>query len=108
MPMSGDTNTPSEISQLAVIRDLAKEAIITGTLDGIVTSWNNAAERMFGYRAAEITGKSFLTAVPEESREQELEIFERVRRGERTDEYETRRIHKGGRILEISVSYGPL
>src|SRR5262249_37661936 len=46
--------------------------------------------------------------VPEESKEQELEILERVRRGERTEEYETRRIHKDGRILEISVSYGPI
>jgi len=95
-------------AELTAIRESVREAIITRALDGIVTAWNTAAERIFGYSGDEIVGKSFDVLVPRENREQELEILQRVRRGERTEDYDTLRIHKDGRIVEVSVTFSPI
>src|SRR5437867_9666596 len=107
--MPKETNEPQvQQTELAAIKECVKEAIITKTLDGIITAWNSAAEHMLGYRADEIVGKSFDILVPPANRQQELEILERVRRGERTEDFDTGRIHKDGRIVGVSVTFSPV
>ena len=103
--MSGNKNTASiQNAELSAICDSAREAIIARTLEGIVTRWNRAAERMFGYNADEVLGKSIDIIVPAANSKHEYEIVERIRRGERTEDYETRRLHKDGRIILVSVT----
>ncbi len=93
---------------LAAIVELSDDAIVSTTLDGIVTTWNKAAEHIFGYIAAEMIGQSILRlAVPGHSDEL-VEILGRIKRGERVHHYETIRRHKGGRILRISLSVSPI
>src|SRR5262249_35614895 len=107
--MSGNKNTPSiQIAELSAICDSAREAIITRTLEGIVTRWNRAAERLFGYSADEVLGKPIDIIIPAANSKHETEIVERIRRGERTEDYETRRLHKDGRIIDVSVTISPI
>src|SRR5215831_7943224 len=107
--MSGNKNTPSiQNAELSAICDSAREAIIARTLEGIVTRWNRAAERIFGYSAGEVLGKSVDIIVPAANSKHEHEIVERIRRGERTEDYETRRLHKDGRIISVSVTFSPI
>ena len=104
-----DPNTgPSQNHQLEAIREFSKEALITTFLDGVVTEWNPAAERLFGYRPDEVVGKSFTIAIPQENQAQELEILQGVSRGERTMDFETRRIRRDGTFIQISATYTPL
>jgi PAS domain S-box-containing protein len=107
--MAGENSKMHTVeAELAAIHACVKEAIVTTTLNGIVTSWNPAAERMSGYSAHEISGQSFTTIVPEDNRKHENEIFRRIQRGERTDNYECRRVRKDGRTIEISLTCLPL
>src|SRR5262252_4041404 len=107
--MSGNTNTPSiQNAELSAICDSAREAIIARTLEGIVTRWNRAAERIFGYSADEVLGKSVDIIVPAANSKHEHEIVERIRRGERTEDYETSRLHKDGRIISVCVTFSPI
>jgi two-component system, LuxR family, sensor kinase FixL len=93
---------------LAAIVEFSDDAIISKTLDGIVTSWNSAAERMFGYTAAEMVGQPILRlAVPGHSDDM-LAILERIKRGEPVDHHETMRRHKNGTTLHISLSVSPI
>jgi two-component system sensor kinase FixL len=93
---------------LAAIVESSDDAIISTTLDGIVTTWNKAAEGIFGYTASEMIGQSILRlAVPGQSDEM-IEILGRIKRGERVHHYETMRRHKGGAILHISLSVSPI
>jgi len=93
---------------LAAIVESSDDSIVGTTLDGLVTSWNKAAERIFGYSAEEMIGKSILClAVPGHGDEM-LEILNRIKRGERVDHYETTRRHKDGIILHISLSVSPI
>jgi two-component system, LuxR family, sensor kinase FixL len=93
---------------LAAIVEFSDDAIISETLDGIITSWNRAAERMFGYTAAEMIGHSILSlAVPGHSDDM-LAILERIKRREPLDHHETMRRHKDGRTLYISLSVSPI
>src|SRR5205085_4211144 len=82
--------------------------IISKDLNGIITSWNAAAERLFGYKSQEILGKSILTLIPPERHAEEPRILERIRRGERIDHYETVRCRKDGTRVDISVTVSPL
>jgi PAS domain S-box-containing protein len=107
--MSGNKNTSSiQNAELSAICDSAREAIITRTLEGVVTRWNRAAERMFGYTADEVLGKPIDIIVPAANSKHESEIVERIRRGERTEDYETKRLHKDGRIISVSVTFSPM
>ena len=93
---------------LAAIVESAEVAIIGKTLDGIVTSWNPSAARIFGYTADEMIGKSIsVLASPSRPREME-EILERVRRGERVDSLDTERVRKDGRVIQISLTVSPI
>jgi PAS domain S-box-containing protein len=93
---------------LAAVIDSSDDAIATKTLDGIVTSWNPAATRLFGYEPAEIIGKPITTIIPPELDDEEVEILARLRRGERIDHYETVRIAKDGRRIDISLTISPI
>src|SRR5262249_53685895 len=97
-----------EKSELEAIRKSSNEALISTTLASVVTSWNPAAERIFGYRADEMLGQSILKIVTADRRERETEICSRAALGESTDNYETQRLSKTGREVDVSVSYIPL
>jgi PAS domain S-box-containing protein len=93
---------------LAAIVQSSDDAIIGKTLDGIVTSWNPAAERMFGYTAAEMVGESIMRIIPEERRGEEAEVLSRIQRGEIVDHFETTRVAKDGRAISISLTVWPI
>jgi PAS domain S-box-containing protein len=95
-------------SRLAAIVENADDAIISKTLDGTVTSWNQAAEKLYGYTAEEIIGKPVTVLFPLERSEEETRILERLRRGERVEHYETQRLRKDGRLVDVSVSVAPI
>ena len=93
---------------LAAIVESSGDAIVGKTLDGIVTSWNKAAERIFGYTAAEMIGQSIRRlAVPGHSADI-TEILHRIRRGESVNHYETMRRHKNGAVLHVSLTVSPI
>lgn len=93
---------------LQAIVDSSDDAIVSKDLNGIVTSWNRGAERIFGYSAAEIIGKHISLLIPKERLEEEPLILEQLRRGERVDHFETQRVRKDGEIREISLTISPV
>jgi PAS domain S-box-containing protein len=94
--------------RLAAIVESSDDAILTKDLNGIITTWNKGAERVFGYTANEIIGKSVLTLIPEDLQHEEPSILSRLRKGERIDHYETIRRHKDGTLLDISLTVSPV
>lgn len=97
-----------ESLRLAAIVASSSDPIISKSLDGVVTSWNAAAERMFGYRAEEIIGQPILRLLPDDRYDEEAKILERLRRGESVEHFETVRRTKDGRLLDVSVTVSPL
>jgi len=95
-------------AQLAAIVASADDAIVSKTLDGIITSWNRAAERLFGYTEAEVVGKSIKIIIPRERLAEEDEIISRLRRGESIEHFETERQAKDGRLIPISLTVSPI
>jgi PAS domain S-box-containing protein len=91
----------------AVVRS-SPDPVMTKSLDGTITSWNEAAERTFGYAAAEMLGRSITTLIPEHLLEAERAILEKVSRGERLDPFETLRRRKDGALIDVSVTISPL
>ncbi len=94
--------------RLAAIVESSDDAIISKSLDGVVTSWNAAAERIFGYQAEEMIGQSILRLLPEDRHDEEAVILARLRQGGRVDHFETVRRSKDGRLLDVSVTISPL
>jgi PAS domain S-box len=100
--------TEAQMALLAAVVEDSEDAIYTKTLDGVVTSWNPAAERMYGYPAAEMVGQPVGILAPPDKPNEVPEILTRVARGERIRHYETERITRDGRILLVSKSISPL
>ena len=96
------------ISRLAAIVASSDDAIVSETLDGIVTDWNRGAELIFGYQAEEMLGKSVQILLPEDRKGETNEILEAIRRGERVDHHETRRRRKDGTVIDVSVTVSPV
>ena len=94
--------------RLAAIVESSDDAIISKDLNGIITSWNSGANRLFGYEAEEIVGKSITLLIPPERRSEEEVILARIRRGERIEHYETIRRRKDGRLIDISLTVSPI
>ncbi len=90
------------------IIDSSDDAIISKSLDGIITSWNKSAERLFGYMAAEVIGKPITILIPPDRLNEEPEILARLRRGERVDHFQTIRRRKDGSLLHISLTISPV
>jgi two-component system, OmpR family, sensor histidine kinase VicK len=103
-----DFGTIDTESWLAAVVDGADDAIVGKDLESIVRSWNPAAERIFGYSAAEMIGSSVLRIIPGEMRDEEDAIIERIRRGEKVDHYETTRVAKDGRRIPVSLTVSPV
>lgn len=95
-------------ARLAAIVESSDDAIISKTLEGIITSWNDSAERIFGYSRDEAIGKPITLLLPEERLHEEETILSKLRRGERVDHFETVRKAKDGRLLDISVTISPI
>lgn len=96
------------MARLASIVQTSEDAIISKDLNGVVTSWNAGAERMYGYKPDEIIGKSILTLIPEDRVAEEDFILSRIRAGENVSHYETVRRRKDGTDLDISVTISPI
>ena len=94
--------------RLAAAVQSSHDAIAAKTLNGIITDWNQSAERIFGYKQKEIIGKSVLTLIPKDRHGEEEEILRRIRRGESLDHYETVRRRKDGRLIDVSLTISPI
>jgi PAS domain S-box-containing protein len=95
-------------ARLAAIIDSSDDAIVSKTLEGVITSWNRAAERIFGYTEAEAVGQHITLIIPEERHGEEREVLARLVRGERIDHFETIRRAKDGHLVEISLTVSPV
>jgi PAS domain S-box-containing protein len=94
--------------RLAAIVESAEDAIIGKSLDGIIQTWNQGAERIFGYAAAEAIGKSILLLIPADREGEERDILARLNRGERIEHFHTRRVAKDGHEIDVSMSVSPV
>ena len=102
------SSSPWGLAHLAAIVDSSDDAIIGKRLDGTIKSWNNGAERLFGYPASEMIGQNITRIVPPELHAQEAEILRRVARGERVEHYETVRLARSGRRIAVSLMISPV
>jgi PAS domain S-box-containing protein len=100
--------TKLESERLAAIVASSDDAIVSKSLDGCIRSWNGGATRMFGYDAEEMIGKPITRIIPPELHGEEKQILAKLRRGERVDHYETVRVAKDGRHVDISLTVSPL
>jgi len=94
--------------QTASIVDSSDDAIVGKDLDGVITSWNSGAERIFGYAAQEVIGRPVTILIPPGRQDEELGILERLRRGERIDHYETVRQRKDGSLIDVWLTVSPI
>jgi PAS domain S-box-containing protein len=96
------------IGLLAAIVDSSDDAIVSKTLEGVITSWNAGAERLFGYTAKEAIGQPITMVIPLDRRGEETRILERLGRGERVDHFDTIRLRKDGTLFDVSLSISPV
>jgi PAS domain S-box-containing protein len=94
--------------RLAAVVRSSHDAIVAKDLNGTITDWNQSAERIFGYKAKEIIGKSILTLIPKDRVNEETEILSKIRRGQSIDHYETVRRCKDGRLIDVSLTISPV
>jgi PAS domain S-box-containing protein len=106
--ISGKKRIEELQAQLAAIVQSSDDAILSKDLNGVITSWNDAATRMFGYVSNEIIGESILRLIPKELQHEEGVILSKLRAGQRIDHYETVRVRKNGERFDISVTISPL
>lgn len=98
----------SAVARLAAIVECSDEAIIAKNLDGIIQSWNRAAERLFGYTAEEAIGQPVTMLMPADRVHEEAVILQRIRRGEHLEHYESVRRRKNGSLLDVSLTISPI
>jgi PAS domain S-box-containing protein len=101
-------NISKQLGELAAIVESSDDVIISKTLDGVVTSWNASASRVFGYTPEEMIGQSILKLIPDELRHQEAGFIEQLRSGQRIQQLETRRVTKNGHVLDVSLTISPV
>lgn len=94
--------------RLAAVVEFSDDAIVSKDLNGVITSWNRGAERIFGYTAEEMVGKPITLLIPAERLSEEATILNRIRRAELIDHYETVRRRKDGRVIEVSLTVSPI
>ena len=93
---------------LAAIVESSHDAIVSKSLNGVITSWNKGAEQLFGYAAEEAVGRNITLIIPPERRDEERMILEQLTRGERVDHFETVRMRKDGSLLDVSLTISPM
>jgi PAS domain S-box-containing protein len=98
---------PAEILYEAIV-DSSDDAIVSKNLQSIVQSWNKGAERVFGYSAEEMIGESIAKLFPSDRLDEEMLILERLHKGERVDHFETKRQHKNGSLIDVSLTISPI
>jgi PAS domain S-box-containing protein len=96
------------VSLMASIVESSGDAIISKTLEGVITSWNSGAERLFGYTAKEAIGRSMSLVIPVDRMTEEETLLEKLRRGERIEHFDTVRVRKDGTLLDISLTISPV
>jgi PAS domain S-box-containing protein len=106
--LSDRRHAEHESAHLAAIVSSSDDAIISKNLDGTITSWNAGATRIFGYEASEMVGQPVLKLIPPELHGEETTILSRLKKGERIDHYETVRVAKDGRRVDVSLTVSPL
>lgn len=94
--------------RLAALVESSDDAIVSKSLEGTIQSWNRGAERMFGYSATEVVGRSITVLIPQDRHDEEHEILAKLRRGERIESYETIRLRKDGRLIDVALTVSPI
>ncbi|MGH9733198.1 MAG: PAS domain S-box protein [Candidatus Acidiferrales bacterium] len=95
-------------SRLAAIVESSEDAIVSKSLDSVITSWNKGAERMFGYTAAEAVGQPITIIIPSDRLSEETHIIEALKRGDRIEHFDTVRLRKDGTPLDVSIAVSPI
>lgn len=106
--ITGQKEDENKQAMFAAIVDSSEDAIISKTLDGVITSWNSASEKLYGYTEEEILGKPITILIPLERGQEEEHIIEKIRNGENVDHFETIRISKTGKLIPISLTVSPI
>lgn len=106
--ITGHKQIEQQLMFMASIVQSSDDAIISKNLDGIITSWNRGAERVFGYTAEEAVGQPITIVIPEDRHDEEREILTRIRRGERIEHFETVRQRKHGSLIWVSLTISPV
>ena len=94
--------------RLAAIVDSSNDAIISKNLDGVISTWNLAAQELFGYSEADAIGQPITFIIPPDLHDEERDILRQVRVGARIEHYETRRVTRDGRTLDVSITVSPV
>ncbi len=108
MPLRPDADDGHASALLTAIVSSSDDAIISKTLEGVITSWNDGAERIFGYTSDEAVGKPMTLIIPSERHEEENDILRRIRLGQRVEHFETIRVTKDGRQVDVSLTISPV
>ena len=106
--ISGQLKAEETMLRLAAIVESSDDAIVSKNLDGIITSWNKGAEKIFGYKAKEIVGKSIRTIIPKDLQHEEDKILSQLRKGKKIEHFQTVRIAKDGRKIDVSITVSPM
>src|SRR6185436_3982623 len=103
-----DDDAATDRARLAAIVDSSDDVIVSKTLDGVILTWNRAAERLFGWTSEEAVGKHITLIIPDNRRSEEDEVLARIRRGEPVDHFETVRQRKDGSLVDVSITVSPI